>query len=94
MDLEETEAKITVLAKANSNLTDQPTGYQSRVLRCTVRYRYPTTTSEQTEHFMWAVVVVIYYRVWKSVRLLQLFEITSYKRSTNPIINPDLVSGQ
>jgi hypothetical protein len=47
------------------------------------------TTSERTEHFMHAVVIVIY-RVGKSMRLLQLFVVTGCKLSIKPIfsLNP------
>jgi hypothetical protein len=44
-------------------------------------------TSEHREDSMCAVIVVVY-RAHKSVSPLQLFVVTSYKDSINPIINP------
>jgi hypothetical protein len=38
------------------------------------------------------LVFVVICRMCKSVRLLQLFVVTNYKRSVNPIINPNPVS--
>jgi hypothetical protein len=61
------------------------------VLSCIVSGCYLATTSEQTEDFLCALVVVIY-KVYKSVRLLQLFVVMSYKCSVNPIINPNSVT--
>jgi hypothetical protein len=55
-----------------------------------VSSRYLATTSEQTEGFICAVVVVIS-RVCKSVRLLKLFVVMSYEPK-NPIIDPNPVS--
>jgi hypothetical protein len=61
------------------------------VLSCTVSSRNLSRSSEQTQDFMGAVVVVIH-SVCKSVRLLQSFAITSYKHSINPIIHPNSIS--
>jgi hypothetical protein len=65
----------------------------SAVLSCIVSSRYLATTSEQTEDFMCAIVVVIY-RVLKLVTVLQLIVLTSYKCSINLTINPNLMSSQ
>jgi hypothetical protein len=46
------------------------------------------TASEDIEDFMCAVVTVIC-KVWKLLRVLQLFVVTSYKPSINPIFNPN-----
>jgi hypothetical protein len=59
-----------------------------RVLRLIVRLRYKATTSKATEDLVFSVVIC---RMFKSVRLLQLFVVTSYKRSINTIINPNSV---
>jgi hypothetical protein len=48
-------------------------------------------TNEQTEDFTCTVVGAIY-KVCRSVRLLQLFVITSYTPSRYPIINPNPMS--
>jgi hypothetical protein len=49
------------------------------VMSCIANSRYLTTTSEQTE-------------ACRLVRVSQLFAITNYKHSINPIINPNPVS--
>jgi hypothetical protein len=59
-------------------------------LICIVSSRYLAATSEQAEDVMGAVVRVSC-SVCKSVRLLQLFVVTSYKSSVNPIIESDPV---
>jgi hypothetical protein len=56
------------------------------VLSCTVRRRYQATTSEDL------VLAVVVCRVFRLVKMLQLFVVTSYKPSVNPIIDPDPVS--
>jgi hypothetical protein len=64
---------MIVLARASSNLTDRPTGARELIVNrrqvSAASSRYLATTSEQTEDFMRAVVIVIH-RVCKSVRLL------------------------
>jgi hypothetical protein len=41
-----------------------------------------------SEDFMCAIVAVMF-RVWKLLRVLQLFVVTSYKPSINPVFNPN-----
>jgi hypothetical protein len=50
-------------------------------------------TNEQTEEFMFAVVVVTD-RMCKSVRHLQLVVVTNYICYINPIINQNSVSSE
>jgi hypothetical protein len=76
---------MTVLARASSNLPEVQSFFSCNVNSCYL------VTGEQTEDFMCAAVAVIY-RVCKSVRLLQLFEVMSYKHSINPIIGSNPVS--
>jgi hypothetical protein len=62
------ESRISVPARANSNLLDlkpvnrrsvRGQSWQLGVLSCNASSRYLATTSEQTEDFMHAVLVVI-----------------------------------
>jgi hypothetical protein len=75
------------LATASSYLPDRQT-FQS-VLSCIVSGRYLSATSGQTEN---VCAVVVIYRMCKLVRLLEVFVVTSYKSSVNPVINPNHVS--
>jgi hypothetical protein len=85
------ETKNHCTGKGHQQLHSQSVS-QSRksALSCSVSSRYLAMTSEQTENFMCAVVVV--YIVCKPVRLLQLFVVMSHKHSINPIMNPNPVS--
>jgi hypothetical protein len=74
----DTAAAQIMLAMASGNLP----AAQS-VLNCIVNSHYLSTTIEQKEDLLCALVIVIH-RVCKSV--------TDYKRPVNPVINPNPVS--